>query len=77
MGTYGWTKEASMPPYNWTVLSDVNNNGACNLIDYAELSREWISGGDELPCDFDRDDTVELGDLTLMLQDFLNETTWH
>ena len=77
MGTYGGTKEASMPPYNWTVLSDVNNDGACNLIDYAELSREWISGGDELPCDFDRDDTVELGDLTLMLQDFLNETTWH
>lgn len=77
MGTYGGTEEASKPPYDWALLSDINNDGISNLIDFAEFSVEWSVNGEKQPCDFDRDGTVELDDLVLMAQDFLTQTDWH
>lgn len=77
MGAYGGTTEASMPPYDWTLLSDVNNDGTSNLPDFAEMGLEWLTSGDNLPCDFSRDGEVGLDDVMLMTQDWLNQTSWH
>jgi predicted outer membrane repeat protein len=78
MGVFAGTEEASLPPPNWALLTDVNNDGICDLVDFAELSSiEWMSVGDEQPCDFNRDDMIGLGDLALMSEDFLDQTTWY
>ena len=77
MGAYGGTAEASMPPWDWARLSDVDNDGISNLFDFAEVSLEWMTSGTNLPCDFSRDGTIGLDDLALQAQDFLNPTSWN
>ena len=77
MGMHGGMAEASRPPYDWSLLSDVNNDGISNLVDFAELSQEWLSSGDNLPCDFDRNGSIGLSDLVLMAENHLAETSWH
>ncbi|MBC2722395.1 MAG: right-handed parallel beta-helix repeat-containing protein [Desulfosporosinus sp.] len=76
MGVYGGTTEASMPPYDWTLLSDVSNDGISNLLDFAEVSQEWLTSGDSLPCDLSRNGTVGMDDVLLMTQDWLKQTSW-
>jgi hypothetical protein len=77
MGAYGGTEEASLPPYHWALLADVNNDGICDLFDFVHLSTEWMIAGDGLPCDFDRGGTIGITDLILMAQDYLKQTAWH
>ncbi len=77
MGAYGGTAEATMPYHNNAVLTDVNNDGISNLVDLSELSLEWMTSGDKLPCDFDRDGSIGLSDLILMAENHLAATSWH
>jgi hypothetical protein len=77
MGAYGGTAEASMAPLDWAVLSDVNNDGISNLPDFAYMAASWLTSGNNLPCDFNRDKDVDIDDLVLLAEDFLKQTTWH
>ena len=77
MGAYGGTAEASMPPYDWTLLADLTNDGTANLQDFAAQARDYLQTETEQPGDLNRDGTVGLLDVVLMTEDWLAQTTWH
>jgi hypothetical protein len=77
MGAYGGTAEASMPPYDWTLLGDLTNDGLVNLKDYAFQAADWLNSADQQPGDLNRDSLVDISDLVLLVEDWLKQTTWH
>jgi len=77
MGAYGGTAEASMPPYDWALLSDITNDGTVDFIDFAHLANLYTDQDEQLPADFDRDGDVDYADLHLLTQDWLKATIWH
>ena len=77
MGAYGGTAEASMPPYDWALLSDITNDGTVDFVDFAHLADIYLEYGQQLPADFDRDGDVDKADLRLLAEDWLKQTTWH
>jgi probable HAF family extracellular repeat protein len=77
MGAYGGTAEASMPPYDWALLSDITNDGIVNFVDFAHLADIYLEQDEQLPADFDRDGDVDYADLSLLTEDWLKQTTWH
>ncbi len=77
MGAFGGTAEASIPPYDWALLSDVTNDGISDLSDLDILSSLWLDAGDQLYADFNRDGIIDLFDFALLAQDWLKQTTWY
>jgi len=77
MGYYGSTDKASLAPPHHILLADINNDGACNLIDFTLLAKSWNQTQPELPPDFDRSGAVNLNDLTALAQKWLLTTAWH
>jgi len=75
MGAYGGTAEASMPPYDWTILADLTNDGTVNLMDFAHLAENWLVTSSDWPGDLDRNGVVDLADFALFADDWLKETT--
>ncbi|MHC4154991.1 MAG: right-handed parallel beta-helix repeat-containing protein [Planctomycetota bacterium] len=77
MGAYGGTAEASMPPYHWALLADLNNDGTVSFVDVGHYAQYWLDAGSELPADLDRDGTVDLTDYALLGQDYFLHTSWY
>ena len=80
MGTYGGTTEASMPPYDWALLGDLTNDGLVNLTDFAYQANDWLNYAEQMPGDLDRNSLVtiiDIYDLALLVEDWLDQTTWH
>jgi parallel beta-helix repeat protein len=77
MGAFGGTAEASIPPYDWVLLSDLTNDGLVDLKDYAFQAADWLISADQQPGDLDRDSLVDISDLTLFVEDWLGQTTWY
>ncbi|MCK4294829.1 MAG: right-handed parallel beta-helix repeat-containing protein [Planctomycetes bacterium] len=77
MGAYGGTGEASMPPYDWALLTDLNNDGIVNGQDFAHAATDWSTAADEQPGDLNRDGVIDFADLALFADDWLKQTTWH
>jgi uncharacterized membrane protein len=77
MGYYGGTAEASMPPYDWALLADLDNNGTVNFADFAKLADNWQSAKENQPGDLNRNGLIDLNDVALFVDDWLSETTWH
>jgi predicted outer membrane repeat protein len=72
MGMYGRTAEASMGPPGWVLLSDINNDGTINALDYAFQAEIWLENTKNLPGDLDRDGSVDTLDLALLASQWLN-----
>ncbi len=66
-----------MPPYDWALLCDIDNSGIVDLKDFAWLSSLWMNQDDELFADFNRNAEVEANDLDLLINNWLNTTTWY
>jgi hypothetical protein len=77
MGAYGGTEQASMPPYDWTVLADLTNDGSVDSVDLAHWTQDWLSNGTDWPGDLDRNGSVDMFDFALFTQDWSLQTTWH
>jgi len=77
MGAYGGTAEASMPPYDWAILSDMTNDGTVHFVDFAHFANIFTEQDYQLPADFDRDGDVDYADLFLLTEDWLKQTIWH
>ena len=77
MGAYGGTAEASMPPYDWALLSDITIDGITDFIDFGHLAALYTDEDEQLPADFDRDGDVDYADVLLLTEDWLKQTTWH
>ena len=78
MGVYGGTAEASMGPWGWALLADLNNDGVVNLLDYSFQALGWLKDAGETPAiqqpgDLDRDGVVGLGDIWLLVNDWLKK----
>ena len=71
MGCYGGTPRASMPPYGWGLLADINNDGLVNSKDFAFQVQFWMKTESEQPGDLDRNGTVNTADLALLTEDWL------
>jgi parallel beta-helix repeat protein/predicted outer membrane repeat protein len=76
MGAYGGTEEASMAPPGWAVLSDTNNDGLVNLLDFACTAQDLRSHAISRPGDADRNGNVDYHDLALLADQWLQTTTW-
>jgi hypothetical protein len=77
MGAFGGTVEASIPPYDWAMLSDATNDGISDFNDLEIFSSLWLNTGERLYADFNRDGIIDLFDFALLAQDWLGQTTWH
>jgi hypothetical protein len=76
MGAFGGTDEASIPPHNWALLADTDNNGTVDLDDFAILAMFWYDTGSELFADFNRDEIIDYNDLQFLTTDWLNNSMW-
>ncbi|OQA01988.1 MAG: hypothetical protein BWY69_01218 [Planctomycetes bacterium ADurb.Bin401] len=76
MGMYGNTSHASMPPYGWALLADLNNDGTVDFIDYSFFADLYYQQGQILNADLNRNGNVNLKDLNLMALDWLAFTGW-
>ncbi|MHC4622373.1 MAG: FG-GAP-like repeat-containing protein [Planctomycetota bacterium] len=76
MGAYGGTSQASIPPYGWALLADVNNDGIVNWPDFGEQAKDWLKSTREQPSDANRDSVVNMMDLALLVEEWLDTTTW-
>lgn len=83
MGAYGGTAEASMPPYDWTLLGDLTNDGIVNTRDFAVQAQYWMKTENPLKTsmieagaagqlgDLSRNGVVDTTDLALLAEDWL------
>jgi hypothetical protein len=76
MGFYGGTLEASMPPYDWAYLADLNNDGIVNFTDYGLLANNWLSSQEEQSSDLNRDGLIGFSDVALLAEDWLKCTSY-
>jgi hypothetical protein len=72
MGAYGGTNKASKTPANWASLADLTNDHKVDLNDWGVFAAYWMDTGDCIPADLDRNEVVDLLDLSL----FTNEWLW-
>jgi hypothetical protein len=77
MGAFGGTGQAGMPPYGWTLLPDLNNDGIVNYSDYAYQAQDWQVTAPEQPGDQNRDGVVNKIDLARLANDWLKTTTFY
>ncbi len=76
MGMYGGTAEASMPPYNWSLLSDMDNSGRVDFADFSYLAGYYGEEDEKLSGDLNRNGKVDLEDISLIAADWLKSTDW-
>jgi parallel beta-helix repeat protein len=71
MGAAGGTVKASVPPDEWRLLADIDNDGITNNNDFAWFASYWLAKGSELPADLDRNGSVDISDLQLFSDDWM------
>ena len=76
MGYYGGMAQASMPPYDWTLLGDLSNDGTVDFVDFAGQAKDWLISANEQPGDLNRDSIVGIEDLAVLVEDWLQTTDW-
>jgi hypothetical protein len=76
MGAFGGTGQASMPPHDWALLADLNNDGTANFVDFAYQAQDWLATAPEQPGDLNRDGVLNTMDLSLLAKEWLKMTVW-
>jgi hypothetical protein len=71
MGSYGGTSEASMPPYDWALLGDIDNDGVVDFKDFALQLQYWMGIENQQPGDLDRNGVVDAADVAPLAADWL------
>jgi len=69
MGVFGGTAQASMGPYGWALLRDLNNDGSVGYIDLGVQVEDWLMNDNAQPGDLNRDGIVNLLDFVLLTED--------
>jgi hypothetical protein len=77
MGAYGGTAQASIPPYDWALLADSNNDGLVNFTDLRYVTENWLSALPDSMGNFNRDGIIDFADFALLADEWLKETSWH
>ena len=76
MGAYGGTAQASLPPLDWAILADINNDGTADFCDLACTGPYWALTASDQPCDLDRSGATGPADLDIFADDWLKTTLW-
>ncbi|MHB0945639.1 MAG: right-handed parallel beta-helix repeat-containing protein [Sedimentisphaerales bacterium] len=77
MGFYGGTEQASIPPNDWMLQADINNDGAVDIYDLYFLIDSYLSEDtQEVPADIRHDGTVNLADYVILAAEWLDTTNW-
>jgi hypothetical protein len=76
MGAYGGTAQASMPPYDWALRADLTNDGTVDFEDFAEQASSRLEGESERCGDLNRNGSVDMGDVALLTEEWLRQTSW-
>ena len=71
MGAYGGTPEAGKTPIKWTLLADLTNDGIVDAEDFACLSADLYSLKENKPGDLNRNGTVLMDDLEILIDGWL------
>jgi hypothetical protein len=66
-----------MPPYDWTVLADLTNDGVVDLLDLQYWSEYILAQGSDLPGDLNRDEIVNMPDFALLADHWSRRTSWY
>jgi len=74
MGAFGGTSQASMPPHDWALLADLNNDGTADFVDFAYQAQDWLTTAPEQPGDLNRDGVLNTRDLALLAEEWLKMT---
>ena len=77
LGAYGRTSQASKSPPDWSLLTDINNDGIADLIDLRLFLSWWLQNTANLPADFNRNHQIDLFDYRILTNDWQKQTTWH
>lgn len=76
MGAYGGSDQASLAPYNWSLLADFNNDGVVDFEDISLMAQAWLSQQQQNPGDLDRNGAVNMEDYALLGQIWQKYTEW-
>jgi hypothetical protein len=76
MGAFGGTPQASMPPHDWALLGDLNNDGCVNYVDLAKQGEGWLRSASEQAGDLNRDGVVDAADLGILCEQWLRKLPW-
>lgn len=75
MGYYGGSFQASMAPYNWTLLCDLTNDGLVDVNDLLVFSSYWIEEGNRMPTDFDMNGSEDFLDFVFFASEWMQTST--
>lgn len=76
MGAYGGTHQASLAPYDWSLLADINNDGVVDFEDISLIAQAWLGQQQLNPGDLNRDEAVNLEDYALLGLIWQKSTDW-
>ena len=71
MGAYGGTPQASMSPVLIGNMADLNHDDVVDLVDWALWSDDWLLEKILMDTDFDRDNDMDIDDLTILADQWL------
>lgn len=73
LGAYGGTAKASLTPEGFSAVSDVNNDGVVNMVDFSILAENWLDTSGLSFGDLNRDGEISLSDLLILSQEWLTD----
>jgi hypothetical protein len=73
MGAYGGTAEASKSPASWALLADLTNDRIMNHNDLELFVAYWLEGGECIPSDLDRSQSVDFSDFAIFADEWSGE----
>jgi hypothetical protein len=76
IGAYAGTPTASIPPHQWAIRADINNNGLVDFNDFALWTLDLILPCTENPSDLDRNTIIDIRDFSILADKWLEKTTW-
>jgi hypothetical protein len=76
MGAYGGTAEASIPPHDWAIHTDYNNDGIANFTDFACWTESHPYTVGEPLGPLNPGPALDPIDLAVLGADWLDQTTW-
>jgi predicted outer membrane repeat protein len=76
MGVYGGMAEASIPPHDWAIRTDYNNDGIANFTDFACWTKSHQYTASEPLGPLNPDPALGPIDLPILAADWLDQASW-
>lgn len=77
LGYYGGTTEASKTPDNWSLTSDITNDGMVQHEDMFHQVTGWLFTEDNQNGDLNRDGVIDFVDFVYLATEWMSQTSWY